>query len=61
MASIYHSRRDVAARHDHADHVALFRALAGGLMAIVLLVALVAGIAGGVVYALVLLVTMFFN
>jgi hypothetical protein len=61
VASIYHSRRDLAARHDHSDHLAVFRAIVGGLMAIALLVALVAGIAGAAVYGLVMLLTMLFQ
>jgi hypothetical protein len=57
VASIYHFRRGLHPHHDHGDHLATLRALVGGLMAIVLLAALVAGITGGAAYALFLGVT----
>jgi hypothetical protein len=60
VASIYHPRRDLA-HHEHGDHLAVLRAIAGGLMAIALLVAMVAGIAGAAIYAFVLLLTMLFQ
>lgn len=57
MADIFHPHRHLHARGGHADGWALARALAGGLVAIALLTALAAGLAGAAVYALVWLFT----
>jgi hypothetical protein len=57
MADIFHSRRYLHPHGGHADLWALVRAVVGGMLAIVLLAALAAGLAGGAVYALVRVVT----
>lgn len=61
MASIYHFRKDLHRPHEHADLWAMLRAILGGLIAIVLLVALVVAITGGALYAIVTLLTMLFQ
>ena len=53
MADSFHSRRYLHPHGGHADHWALLRALVGGVLAIALLAALTAALAGGAVYALV--------
>ena len=53
MADIFHSRRYLHPHGGHADQWALVRALVGGVLAIALLAALVAGLAGGAVYVVV--------
>ncbi|MDH2416590.1 hypothetical protein [Nocardioides sp. CER19] len=61
MAAIYHWHHHVPEREGHGNVLATLRALVGGLMAILILVAMLSAFLGGTLYLVVKLTTRLFS